>query len=145
MRYFLANGFRPSAHPPNGDRHRGFTNTYFGGTKDESRQERAKRYQEARIEVPKLGEKVFLRLRRIGRISVFVHGAYEAFIMIVASSQRKAYLLGNSLRAALTNFYGHPPVEQVSGFLLELTKRPSYDMDRRDLADLINHPEFPQF
>ena len=144
MKYFLANGFKPSAHPPRGDRDGGYTHTHFGGTEGETRQKRAKRYQEAGMEVPKLGETVFLRLRGIGRISVFVHGAYDAFIMVVASSQRKAYLLGNSLRAALTCFHGHPPLEQASGFLLELTKRPSHDMVLRDLADVINPPLFPE-
>ena len=139
MRYFFANGFNPSPHPPKMRRHR-YNEIHFSRIAGETRQERTTRYQEANVEVPKLGETIFLQRPGIGRISVFVHGAYDAFIMVVASSQRKAYLLANALRAAVTCFLGDPPLEQYSGYLLELRKKPSQDMARREIADLINLP-----
>jgi len=137
IKYFLVNGFNPSPHPPHIEQN-GYSEIYFGRINGESRERRVKRYQEAGVDVPNLGEKVFLRLRGIGRISVFVHGAYDAFIMLVAPSQRKAYLLGNGLRAATTCFHGNPPLELRNGFLLMLTKRPSQDMTLSELAKLIN-------
>ena len=142
MRYFFVNGFNPSPHPPNISPH-GYSQTHFSGVAGETRQERVARYQRADVDVPKLGETIFLRLRGVGRISVFVYGAYDAFIMVVASSQRKAYLVGNALRAAATCFLGHPPLERQSGYLLELTKKPSHDMTRRDITHLINPPGSP--
>lgn len=137
MRYFLANGFRPSAHPPQIHDH-GYSDIQFGRISGETLRQRIRRYREAGVALPKLGEVVFLRHKRFGRISVFVHGAYDAFIMIVATSQRKAYLLGNALRAALSCFHGHPPLEQTPGYLLELSKPPDSDMSGRELANLIN-------
>jgi len=95
-------------------------------------------YQKAGLPLPELGEKTFLRHPQIGRISVFVHGAYDAFIMVAASSQRKAYLLANSLRAVMACAYGNVPLEQPSGYLIEMPTLPTPDMTVEDLADLIN-------
>jgi len=137
MRYFLAKGFMPYAHPPQVHQH-GYSDIGFSRIPDETRRERIRRYRAAGVALPKLGEGVFLRHTRFGRISVFVHGAYDAFILIVATSQRNAHLLGNALRAGLSCFHGHPPIEQTSGYLLELSKPPDPDMSGRDLATLIN-------
>lgn len=137
MRYFLATGIAPCPHPP--QRHLdGYSCIGFSSVMGETRRQRMKRYQKAGIAVPDLGETVFLRHKQFGRISVFVYGAFNAFILIVAKSQRNAYLLGNSLRAALSCFYGHSPTEHPSGYLLELSRPPSPHMSDRDLAILIN-------
>ena len=64
MKYFIVNGYRPSPHPPliNGS---GYSEVQFGNVKDETKEFRKKRYQMAGLDVPKLGEKVFLRLKGI--------------------------------------------------------------------------------
>jgi len=141
MKHFLANGYCPSPHPPklHAD---GYSNISFGGTV-KTRKQRARSYREAGLDVPKLGETKFLSRAKIGRISLFVHGAYDTFIMVVAPSQRKAYLLGNTLRVAMTCFHGNPPMEQSSGYLLELSNPPTTDMNAADLANLINPSLFP--
>jgi hypothetical protein len=137
MRYFLANGYKPTPPPPKKTQ-KDYQEIHFSRISGETRWQRAKRYREANVEIPRLGETVLLRRPGLGRISIFVHGNYDAFIMVVASSQRKAYLLGNALRAALTCFYGEPPPKRSSGNLLELGKRPRPDMYSRDLVALIN-------
>ena len=142
MKHFLANGFRPSAHPPQLHPD-GYDDITFGHVAGETRRQRVRRYQEAAVQVPELGETTFLRRAKLGRISLFVHGAYDAFIMVVAPSQRKAYLLGNTLRAAMTCFHGNPPMEQENGYLLELSEAPTRDMTVADLANLIATALFP--
>ena len=107
------------------------------------RRERVEQYKRSGIKLPKLGETIFLRKSKVGRISLFVHGAYDAFMLIAATGQKKAYLLGNGLRAALACFDGHSPVENVSGYLLELNKPPSIDMTRSNLAVMIK-PELSE-
>lgn len=137
MRYFLINGYKPAPPPPK-NAQKNYPEIHFSSISGETRRQRARRYREANVEIPKLGETVLLRRPGLGRISIFAHGNYDAFIMVAASSQRKAYLLGNALRAALTCFYGEPPPKRSSGYLLELRKRPRPDMYSRDLVALIN-------
>jgi len=137
MKYFMINGYIPSAHPPKIHGH-GYTDTNFGRSQGKTRQARARTYKECGIELPQLGETIFMQHPKIGRISLFVYGAYDAFIMIVSSSQRNAYLLGNSLRAAMTCFHGNPPMEHTNRYLLELTKIPDKDMSHQDLVSLID-------
>jgi len=134
LRYFLVNGYIPLAHEPR---------VGFGPSRGETRSDRVGRYKRSGIELPKLGETIFLRKAKVGRISLFVHGAYDAFILIVSTGQKNAYLLGNGLRAALTCFDGHSPQENPSGYLLELNKFPSMDMTHNDLAVMIS-AEFSQ-
>jgi hypothetical protein len=137
MKYFVVNGFCPLPHPPEvvGS---GYTSTSFVGNAV-TRQQRIRSYQELGIPLPNLGEKVFLRDPRVGKISLFVHGAYDAFILIAASSQKRAYLLGNGLRAAISVFHGNAPTDRTYyDYLLELSKPPTTDMTRRDLANCIN-------
>ena len=139
MRYFVANGFCPSPQPP--QRHGPvYGNSYFSRDGNETRKQMVRRYEDAGIPLPELGETVFLRIPRYGRIGVFVHGAYEAFILITATSQRKAYLLGNAFRAATTCFQGHSPVNNLEMYLLELTESPHPDMSRRDIAAAVHLP-----
>lgn len=136
MKCFLVNGYIPSAHPPVVHEH-GYSDVGFGKNEDETRDTKAHKYQEAGIAIPRLGETTFLRHPKIGRISLFVYGAYDAFIMIVSTSQRNGYLLGNALRAAITCFHGHPPLDQDSGYLLELGKVPDEDLSHDDLVTQI--------
>jgi len=93
-----------------------------------------RRYKEAGVALPPLGEKVFLRVPRYGRLAVFVHGAYEAFVLVVACSQRRAYLLANAFRAAVTCFQGQAPGNNCDAYLLELASAPTPDLSCRDLA-----------
>jgi hypothetical protein len=137
---FFVNGYNPSAHSPQENSTGGFIQTNFSPDAKITRSQRKRSYINAGIELPPLGETVFLRKQNIGRILIYVHGGYRAFIMIVAQSQRKAYLLGNGLKAILTCFQGLPPVENMSGYLLEFTNSPSIDMCDEDIANLINPP-----
>ena len=140
MRYFLANGYSPSPHAPQMHAH-GYTKVTFGGPSNSTRRQMARQYKEADVPLPPLGEKVFLRVPRHGRLAVFVHGAYEAFVLIAASSQRRAYLLANAFRAALTCFQGQAPCNNSDAYLLELASAPTPDMSRRDLARSIRQRE----
>lgn len=139
MRYFVASGYIPSPHPP---RRAGnvVTEHHFGGRSGQTRRSIVKVFQQEGLSVPGLGETVFLRLNGTERISVFVYGPYSASILIVTTSQRRAYLLGLGLRAVLTCFFGLPPLDtyQSCGFLLELSRRPSPEMDVGDLARLVS-------
>lgn len=139
-RWFFVNGYWPSPHPPQIISSGGYGNTRFNLGKRSTREQRIRSYHEAGIDLPPLGETAFLRKPRTGRISIFVHGAYRAFIMIVAPSQRKAYLLGNGLRSILAGFHGTPPTENPNGYLLELTTKPSQEMSLEDIANLISPP-----
>lgn len=139
MRYFIANGFCPSPHPPQRHAH-GDSKLHFSRSVNETRKQMARRYADAGSPLPKLGETVFLRAPCYGRIAVFVYGAYEAFVLVMAQSQRKAYLLGNAFRAVTTCFQGHSPVNNLDAYLLELTVRPNPDMSRRDLACVVHLP-----
>jgi hypothetical protein len=139
MRYFVANGFRPSPHAPQKHSH-GYSNVGFGRTGQDTRRQMARRYKEAGVPLPALGETVFLRVPGCGRISVFVHGPYEAFILIAARSQRKAYLLGNAFRAVTTCFQGQTPCNNYDAYLLEIDGGPKPDMSHRDLARAIEPP-----
>jgi len=138
MRYFLVNGYSPSTHAPHITDH-GYSNVSFGWTGNPTRQQMARRYRDTGVDVPALGERVFLRAPRYGRLSVFVHGDYDAFILIVARSQRKAYLLGTAFRAAATCFIGQTPGNNYDAYLLELASSPTPDLTRRDLARSIAH------
>jgi len=133
MKYFLVNGYIPSAHPPVIHEH-GYSDVGFGRNEDDTRDVKVRRYQEAGIAIPRLGETIFLRHPKIGRISLFVYGAYDAFIMIASSSQRNGYLLGNALRATITCFYGHAPLDQGCGYLLELSKIPDENLSHKNLV-----------
>ena len=133
MRYFLANGYAPSAHAPQMHAH-GYSTLSFGRSSNPTRRQMARRYKEADVPLPPLGEKVFLRVPQHGRLAVFVHGAYEAFILIAARSQRRAYLVANAFRAAITCFHGLTPLDYDDAYLLELASAPKPDMSRRDLA-----------
>jgi hypothetical protein len=100
-----------------------------------SRKQVARSYKEAGVALPPLGEKVFLTLPRLGRISIFVYGAYGAFVLIAASSQRRAYLIANAFRAATTCFQGSPPTSNYyDAYLLELASAPTPNMSRGDVA-----------
>lgn len=133
MRYFVANGYCPSPHAPQMNAH-GYSNVSFGWSGNPTRKQMANRYKEAGVALPPLGEKVFLRVTRYGRLSVFVHGAYEAFILIAAISQRRAYLIANVFRAATTCFQGQAPSNNYDAYLLELASAPMPDLSRRNLA-----------
>jgi hypothetical protein len=143
VRYFFVNGYLPSPHPPK-KHESGYEQIYFGTSTNETREQILKRYQEAGFTPPRFGESRFLSIADIGRISLFVYGAFDAFILIAAGGQRKAYLLGNALRAALTAFHGLSPLERIHGFLLELSGKPFADMDVRGLAALIERPREDQ-
>lgn len=136
MRYFVANGYYPSPHAPQTHAD-GYSTVSFGRLGNPTRKRMARRYKEVGVALPPLGEKVFLRVPRSGRVSVFVHGAYEAFVLIVANSQRRGYLLANAFRAAATCFQGLPPGNNYDAYLLELASAPTPDQSCRDLARLI--------
>lgn len=140
MRYFIANGYRPSPHPPQ-SRGDSYTTVSFGGTGESSRKQMIRRYREAGVPLPPLGEKVFLRVPQRGRLSVFVFGPYEAVVLIAAKSQRNAYLIGNAFRAVVTCFQGLSPVNNYDYYLLELVAEPTPNMSRRDLAVAIAERE----
>lgn len=91
-------------------------------------------YHEKGIKPPKLGETPFLVKPQLGRISLFIHGPYDAVLLIIAKSQRKAYVLANTLRAIITCYHGIAPWETFNGFLLEFQIRPTPDMSREDLV-----------
>jgi len=86
---------------------------------------------------PKFGETVFFRNKKYGRISIFTYDVYRTFLLIVSRSQRKAYLLGNSLKGILSTIFGNEPVEKYYRYLLELSKKPSPDVTPLDIAFLI--------
>jgi len=131
MKFFILNGFCTS--PSNS-----LEDISCSGTR--TREKMAQLYKKADITPPVFGEKVFFRDADYGRISVFVYGEYEAFIMIVARSQCRAYLLGSAFRAVMACFQGRPPGNHLEYFLLELTKKPDLDMTRKDISALVNLP-----
>jgi len=138
MRYFVANGYCPSSHAPKMGDH-GYSHVSFGRVGNPTRRQMARRYRKAGVDLPPLGEKVFLAVPRSGRLSVFVHGAYEAFLLVTASSQRKAYLVATAFRAAATCFLGLSPSNNYDAYLLELGSAPTPGLNRKDLARSIKH------
>ena len=147
MRYFLANGYLPSPHAPQMNADGSYSNFGFhfgvgqGSTTHPgrhsgkpTRKQVVRSYKKAGVALPFLGEKVFLRLPRYGRLSIFVYGAYEAFVLIAASSQRRAYLIGNAFRAATTCFQGTPPIRDYDAYLLELVSAPTPNLTSQDIA-----------
>lgn len=133
MKYYLVNGYRPSPHKPKMTEH-GYITTNFSFSDTSTRYEIARRCKESAVDLLPLGENVFLRVPKCGRLSVFVYGAYDAFILIAARSQRKAYLLGTAFRAAATCFLGMPPFSHDDVYLFELASAPTPDLSRLDLA-----------
>ena len=140
MRYFVANGYSPSPHAPQMAAH-GYSKVTFLPSSNSTRRQMARQYKEAGVPLPPLGEKVFVRVPRHGRLAVFLHGAYEAFVLVAASSQRRAYLLANTFRAVTSCFQGITPVNEYKAYLLELASAPTPDMSRRDLARSIAQRE----
>jgi hypothetical protein len=126
MKYFLVTGYRPSAH--------GCEHVYFGAAGDSTRRQMERLYQDARIDIPPLGEKSFLATRHFGRLSVFVHGAYDAFLLVTARSQRKAYLIATAFRAAATCILGQSPSGDSDAYLFELCSVPTKNMRRKDIV-----------
>jgi hypothetical protein len=133
MRYYVVNGYRVSAHAPV-EQDGVIKHVVFSPGEGLTRRQSVRSYKELGIPLPELGESQFLRIPKLGRISVFVHGPYHAFLLLTAHSQRKAYLLGNALRAGLTCFQGITPSDTRFPYLLELDFQPTPDMTRRDLV-----------
>ncbi len=139
MNYFIVNGYSPSHHPPKVVKN-GYEDVTFPPAKTKTIREKS--YKEVGFEIPPLGEKTFFKNIKFGKISIYVYGNYEAFILITARSQRKAYFLGNSLRAILTSVYGDSPGENEFGSLFELVEKPKPNMSSQELVELIrNIPE----
>lgn len=137
MKYFLCNGYQPNPLPPivHGS---GYTETNLSGPDDgETVAQRAKFFEKVRHKPPAFGENTLLRNREFGRISIFVYDVYRTFLLIASKSQRKAYFLGNSLKAILSTIFGDAPVERRYRFLLEFFDKPVSTMDVSKIANLI--------
>lgn len=151
MKYFVLTGYLPTPHPPTLNPDGSYSSLYFvfnigkSTTQQKSitREEVIKRYSKEGIPLPKLGETVFLRTK-LGRISLFVFGNFDALILIVSRSQRNALLLGRTFRAACTCFLGKESSNNHWLNLLEFAHPPSANMSRRDLAESINSANNPR-
>ena len=122
MRYFLVNGYGSSHTQWTIGQHS--SNASLASPTELSRKEITKHYKKNGVELLPLGEKVFLTVPRYGRISLFVHEADRAYILVRATSQRNAYLLANTFRAVTTCFQGLSPVDNYDAYLLELASAP---------------------
>jgi hypothetical protein len=139
--YFIVNGYIPSPNPPMCEESSNgiYENEVsMSRSPEETRAQRAERYQESGLEIPVLGETTFLNIESVGIISIFVFGIYEALFLIKATSQREAYLLANALRGFLTVTEGIPiPEDRSNYYLLELKSKPEPDMTISDLIALV--------
>jgi hypothetical protein len=108
----------------------------FGGRVAKSRKARIKRWIETGLEIPCEGENCFLRIPSLGRLSVFVHDVYDAFLMVSARSQEKAYSLALPLRAFITVYLGMPLEEGFFEYLIELKEKPKANQSRRHICQL---------
>lgn len=127
MRYFIVNGYL--AYPQE---------EMFGvsRTHGETRKERAQVYERFGRQPSALGETRIFHEPKIGTLSVFVYDFDRTQLLLRASSQRKAYLLGNTFRSITTALIGEPPVQNGFEFLVELTDKPDPSMTLDELVEL---------
>jgi hypothetical protein len=137
LKYFIVNGYRPNPVPPKKTKY-GYSESHLSGPDEkETIKKRAKQFEKAGHKPPAFGETKFFKDNKYGRISIFVYDVYRTVLLIVSRSQRKAYYLGNSIRAILSTIFGQAPAEGLYAFLIELNEKPDFKMDLYGIAHLI--------
>lgn len=137
MKYFICNGYRPDPLPPILQADGYIESHVLTHRTDETIAQRKKLFKELGHTPPKFGENIFFRDPRYGKIAIYVYDVYRTFLLIATESQRKAYFIGNSLKAILSTLFGNAPTERNYRFLLELASKPEPEMDVFAIANLI--------
>lgn len=127
MRYFILNVVLPNANSSAPYISRSFTSTT---------RERLKFYRSSATKPPSTRERVFLRKRGIGSLSVFVFDVDAALILIKATSQKKAYLIADSIKAFFSVFAGkYFPLDRSFESLVEIAAMPTPTMTITQILD----------
>lgn len=128
MRYFILNAIvpYPQSSPP-------YTSRWTPSTT----RERLKLYRSVGIEPPSPGERIILRKKGIGSLSVFVFDVDASLILIKATSQKKAYLIADPIKAYFSAFAGkYSPNGHTFDSLVEINSMPTASMTIAQILDM---------
>lgn len=128
MRYFILNAIVPFAQssPP-----------YSSRWTPSTTRERLKLYRSEGIKPPSPGERIFLRKQDIGSLSVFVFDVDASLILIKATSQKKAYLIAEPIKAYFSVFAGkYSPIDRSFASLVEIESMPTPTMNIAQILDM---------
>ena len=115
MRYFVLRGLLPQTAKGA---------PFFGGDHRRDRDERLRSYATLGHPLPIEGERPIVRVKGIGRISVFVFNLTQSLLLLAASSQERAYALANPFRGYLTVYHGVSAPEGLWEYVIELNRKP---------------------
>lgn len=127
MKYFLINGYLPSHQNDS---------QWFSFENDLQNESRFKYYENLNLEIPESGLFRIASFKNLGSLYRFVYDSDNTAFMISSTSQRKAYLIGNSLRSIFGIFHGYVRDDnRLFEFLVELTCKPHGEMNIDEIVE----------